>query len=284
MKKMKLTAILLGAMALTISASATEPVKLTLDQLKKIQSEQKILQNPGVAITKGYDRVDLGIIQLRTTVSGPRGSSSIPAFLVKGKNIMFTGTAYVDGKPLKMPAEKVLVTPAVAFSYGTGEKSEMYLFTDPECPACINLEKRAGEKLEKHKVNVVLFPLVRIHDKATPMTQWVLRGKTDQDRADRLKKVMNHDTAWYADIGFNEKTFTADYQEYKFAMNLSMSKASAADLERVKEVQKKYFIPGEMQNLKDYLRKARVAFNEIGAKGTPTLKAADLSDFDYNSL
>jgi thiol:disulfide interchange protein DsbC len=265
MKKMKTLAILTLSTLVASSLSAATPKQLSKEELKKIVESSVIFSNKNIEVTKGYDRSEYNLYQLETLFKTQRGVSKIPAFMDKKTHVIFVGSAYgPDGKTISMPVNKESITPGVAFTYGSGEKGELYLFTDPECPFCKRLETMAGEKLNGYKVHVVLFPL-SFHKTAKPITQWILRGKTEAEKAERMKKAMNGSEEWRKDLGFSKdpKKYQNEYREYLSVLN------GTNDPKLVK----KYFKDqAEIDAFKDYLKKSDKAFKEVGARGTPTLK------------
>jgi thiol:disulfide interchange protein DsbC len=60
-----------------------------------------------------------------------------------------------------------------ALSVGTGERS-YYMFTDPECPFCQDVESELQFVGSKTKIHLFLFPLVNKHDEAKQMSQYIL--------------------------------------------------------------------------------------------------------------
>ncbi len=84
--------------------------------------------------------------------------------LRKGKNI---SRAHLSKLSRLSPQEIKKLEKLVAFTVGNGSKS-FYLVTDPDCPFCKRLEKTLDDLLkdEKIKVQVILFPLERLHPQA----------------------------------------------------------------------------------------------------------------------
>ena len=265
---MKKTLLTLSTMVGFALANNLTP--LTTAQMKNLENQIPMFKNRNITISKGYDRKDLNLYQLETKFNTPRGVARIPALVDKNTKVVFVGTAYTkDGKKLTMPIDKSIVDKAIAFTYGTGEKGELYLFTDPECPFCQKLEREKGSELEKYKVHVVLFPL-SFHKHAKPMVDWILKGKTDKERYDRFKKVQSGDKTWAKDLGINLNKYNEDYKE--FLSELNNNKAG------------KFFKKEDLKSFKDYLEKSNAAFYEVGARGTPTIKDKDFKDINPSSL
>ncbi|WP_456469978.1 DsbC family protein [Caminibacter sp.] len=128
------------------------------------------------------------------------------------------------------PINKKVIEDGVAFSYGSGRET-IYLVTDPQCPYCRMLENKKGDKLlEKYKIKVILYPLP-FHQYAKPMTEYILAGKNDADKAARLRRILQGSNEW--------KNFKPTDRQKK-------------------EINKK-------------LEKMQKAVNELGARGTPTI-------------
>ena len=264
--------IMLGALTVATLAMAGENLKtLSAQEIKTIESSIPMFKNKNITIAKGYERTNLWVYQLETKFNTPRGVARIPAFVDKKTKVVYVGSAYTkDGKKLVMPVDKALVEKGVAFTYGSGEKGDLYLFTDPECPFCTKLEKDKGEELKKYKVHVILFPL-SFHEHSKPMVEWILRGKGDKERAERFKKAMSGDKTWAKDLGINLDKYNEEYRNYM--RDLANNKDSS-----------NFFKKGEMKKYKAYLEKSKKAFYEVGAKGTPTIKDANFHDINPGQL
>jgi len=128
-------------------------------------------------------------------ISSPRGNAYI--YITKDKKYTIIGQV-IDNKtkePLQFPVNKKVVNEGVVFTFGKGKK-EIYLVTDPECPFCKKMEKMKKDVLEKeYKVHVILMPLP-FHKNAKAMSYYILAGKTDSERAKRMKEVLLGSDAW----------------------------------------------------------------------------------------
>jgi len=155
-------------------------------------------------------------------------------FITKDKRYAIFGSI-LDLKKKKniigdFPINKDLIKKGVAFTYGSGNK-DIYLVTDPQCPYCRMLENKKGDMLlKKYRIHVILYPLP-FHQYAKPMTEYILAGKNDIERAARMRRVLKGSNEW--------KNFHPSNKEKK-------------------EIQEKMT---EMQK----------AVNELGAQGTPTI-------------
>jgi len=270
MKKTKLIG-LVAATALVTGLSAATPTKLSQEQLTNIKDKTPLFKNKNITITKGYDRSDVGLYQLETVFKTPRGSSVIPAYLDKKTNVIFVGSAYLpNGEKLSMPVERKTIDNGIALTY---------------CPYCQKLEKEKGKDLDNYKVHVVLFPL-SFHQHAKPMTQWILRGKTDKEKAERMKAIANGSKEWAKDIGFDMNNYRDEYRDYILVLNSDGTNIKNQKVkERIEAAKKKYFKnEAELKEFRDYLEKSAKAFREVGARGTPTLKDATFNTVNPGTL
>jgi len=156
-------------------------------------------------------------------LSSPRGNAIL--YVTKDKKYTILGQV-IDNKtkhPVKFPIDKNIVKQGVAFTFGKGKK-EIYLVTDPECPFCRKLEQSKKEILEKnYKVHVILMPLP-FHRNAIPMSYYILAGKTDAEKAQRMREVLSGSNKW--------KNFKPTKEQIKkFNEQLIKSRQAAAELE-----------------------------------------------------
>lgn len=115
------------------------------------------------------------------------------AFLTKDLSTIIFGEALDtrSGKqlliPIEMNAQKV--KEVASYSYGEG-KNEYFLFTDPECPYCISLEKEIHSLSKDVKVYVVLFPL-SFHENARDMSYYIMSQSTNALKAKAMSDIAN---------------------------------------------------------------------------------------------
>jgi len=171
-----------------------------------------------------------------------------------------------DGKVIKAPVilDKKLLKESIAFTFGTGKKGELYLFTDPQCPFCKRVEKRLGNKLEKnYKTHVILFPL-SFHNRALPLVQWILRAKTDKERYERMKNAIedNANPEIGKDLGFkhwNDKQYNQEIERYREIVAGRDSNY------------KPYFkSKEELEKFQNYLKSVKEIVRQAQVRGTPT--------------
>ncbi len=129
-----------------------------------------------------------------------------------------------NGKVLtpNFPKNKQIIQNGVMFTFGNGKK-DIYIVTDPECPFCRMMEKQKRDILNKnYRVHVILMPLP-FHKYAKSMSYYILAGKTDAERAKRMKETLEGSNAW--------KNFHPTKEQIKkFNEELNKSKKAAMEL------------------------------------------------------
>lgn len=288
MKKMNLIGLVISVLLATgLSAATTvKPEKLSKVQLEKIQGEIPLFSHRNINLKKGFYLKKEGLYELKTVLNTPRGSVSIPAFVDKKSHVIFVGSAYFpNGKKINMPVNRKIVNNGVAFTYGSGKKGVLYLFTDPQCPFCRALERREGKVLDNYTVHTVIFPL-SFHQYSKPMTEWILRGKTSAEKIKRFKEVLHGSNKWAKAIGFNLKNYNQEYRNYLLVLNTYGTVVKNQELKkRIEVAKKRYFTSDkELANFKNYLERSAKAFREVGAKGTPTLTNKNFQPINPRTL
>jgi len=142
------------------------------------------------------------------------------AFISKDLKVVIFGKAFYsqDGKEIFIPKNMDNVKKEAAFSIGTGDE-DYYLFTDPECPYCVDLEKNINsniseEKLKKIKIHVLLYPLP-FHKNAKNMSYFILSKKTNEERYKAMKDIMLN-----RDASFMKASHTiSDIEKYNLQLN-----------------------------------------------------------------
>lgn len=116
---------------------------------------------------------------------------------VKGEYIVVVdqqGQAQVadikNQKALTTPVDMSLVlSKPEAFTYGNGAK-HLYVFTDPECPVCKEFEKM-WETIKDDVTLHVYFYNLDYHKEANVLTQYIMAGATNEEKASRLIAIAN---------------------------------------------------------------------------------------------
>jgi len=236
MKKILLSAVL------TLSLFAFDkvlPQKETLEILKStpLYNQLKSIKN---AKYKAVKKDGFYIIEVDT----PRGKALL--YVTADKKYTILGKVIdKNGKILtpNFPKNTKIIKEGVMFTFGKGNK-DLYLVTDPECPFCRMMEKKKKDILNKnYRVHVILMPL-SFHKNAKPMSYYILAGKTDEERAKRMKEVLSGDKAW--------KNFHPTNEQIK--------------------------------KFEEELKKAKKAATELGAQGTPSVYDNNFSPVPWPSL
>jgi thiol:disulfide interchange protein DsbC len=219
MKKLLLS---LAVAASLFGADRVLPQNQTIEILKTtpIYSQLAPLLKSGKIKARATQKDGFYIIELQA----PRGNINI--FVTKDKKYTILGRV-IDNKTKKLiqpdfPKNAQIIKKGVMFTFGKGKK-ELYLVTDPECPFCRMMEKQKRDVLEKnYKVHVILMPLP-FHKHAKAMSYYVLAGKTDAERAKRMKEVLLGSDAW--------KNFHPTKEQIaKFNKELEASQKAASEL------------------------------------------------------
>lgn len=216
--------------------------ELTGEEMAALKAKFPNLLGQGLEITrsKKYGNVT----QFEVEVNTPQGPVRFSSFVVDGVDYLFSGNGYdKDGKTLNLPVDFDKINEAVAFKIGNGDK-QLYLFTEPECPYCQRLEANLDpEKMKAFTINVMPMPL-SFHKEAKPMLYWVLSGKDDLEKSDRMHKVLTGDQTY--------KTFKAD--------------------------------PADVAKFNDLFKKVEGIARQVGANGTPSVFSDTMEKVNYGFL
>ena len=195
----------------------------------------------GTVKVRGVLKEGFYIINIKT----PRGAGNI--YITKDKKYTILGNVInnKNGQPLRanFPVNKKIVQNGVMFTFGKGDK-EIYLITDPECPFCRMMEKETKANLEKnYKVHVILFPL-SFHKHAKDMTYYILAGKTDEEKAKRLRETLSGSNDW---------------------KNYHPTKEEKTKFDKI-------------------LNNSKKAVEELGARGTPSVYDKNFNQINWGNL
>ncbi|QCI27443.1 thioredoxin fold domain-containing protein [Caminibacter pacificus] len=184
--------ILIGISAAVMLFASQNTQKEAMEALKASPLYNQIIKAKKEGLPIKAQKID-GLYVYRLTT--PRGVIYI--YLTADKKYTFIGNA-IDNKtkkPIQIAKNANIINKGVMFTFGKGKK-EIYLVTDPECPFCRKMEAMKKDILEKnYKVHVILLPLP-FHKYARPMSYYILAGKTDAQRAKRMKEVLSGSDAW----------------------------------------------------------------------------------------
>ncbi len=235
----------ISAVLMSITVNAAD-IKLDAAKLKEIRKSSKILQQPDLQIESGIDKGSIYFLKVKAV--SRRGSKTLEAFVDKQSGFVYFGNAYdKEGQRLVFPKEAKIIKEGISFSYGTGEK-EIYLVTDPECGYCSRFEKQSEGKLEDYTVHVIFYPL-SIHKKAPAMIEWIMQGKSDAQKKERLGQIAIHNSTEYQSLIKDEK------KPFKYT-------------------------PSTQESISKSLK----AVSELGTRGTPTTYDAEFNKIRWTDL
>ncbi len=233
------------ASLLSTSVSAVDNI-LTKKELQEIQNSSKTLNKPTIKVKDGMDRDSVYFLKLETKTS--RGARVMKAFVDKKTGAVYIGRGYdKDGKEISFPKDIDIIKKGVSFSYGEGKK-DLYLVTDPECPYCVKFEKASKGKLDEYRVHVILYPLP-YHKKAPIMVEWIMQGRDDKAKRERLEQVMGKGSVEYKSLIVKPKE--------KFILAESTKRA---------------------------VESAKEAMNELEVRGTPAIFDKDFNPVSWGQL
>jgi len=239
MKKIILASALSSILAASLFAGS-ELVKIKQAEVDSLSKQLSTQFKTDLKITKAQKIGSMYQLEVRPS-NNPAMKNQI--FIEPKSGLTIAGAAFnKSGEPIVLPIDIDTVKKGISFKSGNGSK-EIYVITDPECPYCQQFEKAAEGKLSDYKVNYILMPL-SFHKNATPMSQWILSGKNDAEKAERLSKVMKGDTTWKTE------------------------KLSNAAITKANEI----------------ISKGNSAALELGARGTPTVLDSNFKQIDWPSL
>ena len=150
-----------------------------------------------IRVIDGVDEGKYYFLQLSVKKGGR--FKTVNAFLDKESGAVYVGHRYdKNGVKMAFPkTDKAIATikEGISFSYGNGKK-ELYIVTDPECPYCKTFEKQAQHKLGDYTVHIILYPL-SFHKKSPAMVEWIMQGKDDTEKKERMEAVMVNNSQDY---------------------------------------------------------------------------------------
>jgi thiol:disulfide interchange protein DsbC len=127
------------------------------------------------------------------------------AIVDKDGNYIILSSKVIDVKtqtPISIPLNVSGLKGKEAFTYGEGKK-DFYVFTDPQCPYCKRFTAIWPEIKKDVKLHIFFFNLT-FHKEADSMTKWVLDGKSNDEKVERLLKISKGDTS-YSNAKYSEK-------------------------------------------------------------------------------
>jgi thiol:disulfide interchange protein DsbC len=175
----KLTALIFALSSASFLFAATpnaDEIKEAFPVLTRFNVQiQEVQEGESVYIAKGRIR-------------SPQGAQSILAYITKDMKTIVFGQAFDnEGNKVSIPVNMGQYDKEAAWTYGTG-KDKYYVFTDPECPFCQDMET-SFKKVDASKGTFYfyLFPL-SFHHNANDLSLYIL---SEQDK----KKGAGHTAA-----------------------------------------------------------------------------------------
>jgi len=177
---------------LTLGGSSlwAKVVPISDKELKNIQSSYKTLQDPTLTLLEGIDEGDTYVVKLE--YKKKTYAKIMYAFINKKAKHLYVGTRYnQDGSLSEYPKTDDAIKKikeGVFFSFGSGKK-EIYMVTDPDCRYCKKFEHASEGKMSDYRVHVIFHPF-EFHEKSAKMVAWIMEGKDEKERRNRMEEVM----------------------------------------------------------------------------------------------
>jgi len=154
----------------------------------------KMLSAEHISITKAYDH---GLIyELNLEITTPRGKQFTRAYVTKDKKVVVLGEVLNanTGLEIKRPLDMKSIRENADIVYGNG-KEEFIVFTDPECPYCVQFEKMWPALSKKVKLYVYFMPLSNHHN-ATKMSYHIMKQKDQAAKGKAIIDMANGDNSF----------------------------------------------------------------------------------------
>jgi len=255
MKISKITGFLFLASTLTFSAFASD--KLSSAEIKSIVEKGDVFKNPTLRIINGVDRGDY--YQLKIEATGANGNvQAMDAFVLKKTGDSFFGGGYKkNGEKLLMEIDKSVVKAGETFSFGKGSR-HLYIMTNPECPHCQDFEKQLEPVMSVLEKDFTVH--VTVLNESSKKTAFILAGKSDADKRERMHAVMAGGT-------------------YKGVAGLDKKSWKTIDLGK-----EFGFTKADQDMVADKIVKGNVLAKEIGVTSTPSVYTADFQAIRWDVL
>lgn len=178
---MKKAPLLLAAVAAAgLSLQAAPMSEKEIKQLNFFKNQQLAIN--------GTKQVG-GLTMVSINAQTPRGTQRISVFITPDKKHIIVGEGFVDatGEQIAVSLDMSGFAKQAAYTIGSGKK-ELYVFTDPQCPYCVQLEREvlSGLSKKEYKIHYFFYPLRQIHPDAEAMSLFVMSQKTAAEKAEAL--------------------------------------------------------------------------------------------------
>lgn len=202
----KRTLFLATSLLLTSTISSAN-----IDDIKKLP----IFDSPNLEINDYKENIST--YQVKGIIRGER-TTLFEAFITKDyKEVIFgKGFDAITQRPISIPLDVEYMKSIASYSIGEG-KEEYFIFTDPECPYCKNLEKLMPQLGKNAKFHIFLFPL-SFHKNAKAMSYSIL---SQDDNASRAKTM--HDIANGSDNYKNVKLSQNQVEQFEASLKLQIN-------------------------------------------------------------
>lgn len=195
MKKIIVLSLTLSSI-ITMSANANY---LKEKELKNF-NELPMIKKANAEISSVYDNDSLYIANIKVQ------NNSDTVFITKDKKYLIAGNV-IDintGKTLAAPITNLDIAKGKeSYVFGSGKK-EYYIFTDPECPFCKELEKYLPQIEKDVKLNIFYFPLLRLHPNARELAKFQLSLK------DKNQNVLENLAKTTSDADYGARSYTPE--------------------------------------------------------------------------
>jgi len=191
MKKSLIVASMIGvSLLLGTNVSAKE------DSVKKVEIKKDSVKNK-IENTFVFKQIGLKVKSVNeisgiyaVTVQTRTGAMS-KVYITKDLKIMIHSGKAMElstgadlKKKINLDSIKSL-EPSLTIGHG---KKVLYVFSDPECPWCKRFHEKFSNKLDKYTIKMFLMPLTSLHPNAVEKSHWILGGKDDKEKLERMTK------------------------------------------------------------------------------------------------
>ncbi|MDD3467033.1 MAG: thioredoxin fold domain-containing protein [Campylobacterales bacterium] len=179
--KVKLSLVALSAFATMSFATAGNEINKKIESLPMFQSVGAEIINVK----------EIGSLYQIRGVANKGQRTGFDGFITKDLETVVLGKAFNanNGKEFLLDLDTSKLKDSAVFKRGSGAKV-YFLFTDPECPYCIDIEKEIKTLKEDVTLYTILFPL-DFHKNARNMSYYVLNNTGDDARAKAFSSVVN---------------------------------------------------------------------------------------------
>lgn len=287
--------LLLGFMLASI-ASASEVGTKEQNRIatSSVISSLPFFKNQNIKVLGEQNLSNIGITQYSILATAPNGPERVDLFLSNDKQTMIIGQAFnpQTGQPISIQIPMQKFEQAETLTIGNGN-TDIYVFTDPECPYCIRMEKELLDKLPpQFKAHVFLYPLP-FHKSAEPASLYMLSMPKNK-RINILREISTHGIEYLSDklrdyVVTNEK---AEIQNISQQLSKLYAKQDRThddeqriiqlleDIKRLRADISKKINPVLAKQLQSQIEIA----TQLGVRGTPSVFDSKGSQINWTEL